>query len=127
MTIRCSPNLSFNMPKPSDQKVGPKAITSVPPARSRSGTRRASVRSAVVWVTETAACASPAGGERGVHDPIPRPRRQARIRRGFGQEITAGLPAVTQFLSPRLYMNSAATAATGACDCSGVYVETITE
>jgi hypothetical protein len=42
----------------------------------------------------------------------------------FEQEITADLPANTQFLSPRLFMNNGATAAVIAYDCSGVYVET---
>jgi hypothetical protein len=42
----------------------------------------------------------------------------------FEQEITADLPANTQFLSPRLFMNTGATAAAVAYDCSGVYVET---
>jgi hypothetical protein len=42
----------------------------------------------------------------------------------FEQEISADLPANTQFLSPRLFMNNGATAAAVACDCSGVYVET---
>lgn len=42
----------------------------------------------------------------------------------FEQEIAADLPASTQFLSPRLYMNNGATAAAVACDCAGVYVET---
>ena len=42
----------------------------------------------------------------------------------FEQEITADLPANTQFLSPRLFMNNGATAASVAYDCSGVYVET---
>lgn len=42
----------------------------------------------------------------------------------FEQEITADLPASTQFLSPRLYLNTGATAAAVAYDCSGVYVET---
>lgn len=42
----------------------------------------------------------------------------------FEAEITADLPAATQFLSPRLYLNSGATAAAVAFDCSGVYVET---
>lgn len=42
----------------------------------------------------------------------------------FEQEITADLPANTQFLSPRLFMNNGATAAAVANDCSGVYVET---
>jgi hypothetical protein len=40
------------------------------------------------------------------------------------QEITADLPANTQFLSPRLFLNNGATAAAVAYDCSGVYVET---
>ena len=43
---------------------------------------------------------------------------------GFEQEITRDLPANTQFLSPRLFMNNGATAAAVAYDCSGVYVET---
>jgi len=42
----------------------------------------------------------------------------------FEQEITADLPASTQFLSPRLFMNNGATAAPVGYDCSGVYVET---
>ena len=42
----------------------------------------------------------------------------------FEQEITTDLPANTQFLSPRLFMNNGATAAAIAYDCSGVYVET---
>jgi len=42
----------------------------------------------------------------------------------FEQEISADLPASTQFLSPRLFMNNGATAAAVAYDCSGVYVET---
>ena len=42
----------------------------------------------------------------------------------FEQEITADLPANTQFLSRRLFMNNGATAAAVAYDCSGVYVET---
>ena len=42
----------------------------------------------------------------------------------FEQEISADLPAATQFLSPRLFMNNAATAAAVAYDCAGVYVET---
>lgn len=37
----------------------------------------------------------------------------------FEQEITADLPANTQFLSPRLFMNNGATAAAVAYDCSG--------
>ena len=40
----------------------------------------------------------------------------------FEQDITADLPANTQFLSPRLFMNNGATAAAVAYDCSGVYV-----
>ncbi len=42
----------------------------------------------------------------------------------FEQEITADMPAGTQFLSPRLFLNNGATAAAVAYDCSGVYVET---
>ncbi len=42
----------------------------------------------------------------------------------FEQEITADLPAATQFLASRLYMNNGATAAAVAYDCSGVYIET---
>ncbi len=42
----------------------------------------------------------------------------------FEQEITADLPANTQFLLPRLYMNNGTTAAAVAYDCSGVYVKT---
>lgn len=42
----------------------------------------------------------------------------------FEQEITADLPANTQFLSPRLFMNNGATAAAVAYDCSGIYLET---
>ena len=42
----------------------------------------------------------------------------------FGQEITVDLPATSQFLSPRLYMNNGVTAAAVAYDCSGVYVKT---
>lgn len=39
-------------------------------------------------------------------------------------EITANLPATTQLLSPRNYMNTGSSAAAVAYDCSGVYVET---
>ncbi|CUA98992.1 DUF2793 domain-containing protein [Pannonibacter indicus] len=42
----------------------------------------------------------------------------------FEQEISADLPAATQFLSPRLFLNTGATAAAVAYDCTGVYVET---
>jgi hypothetical protein len=42
----------------------------------------------------------------------------------FEQEITADLPAATQFLSPRLFMNTGATAAAVTYDCAGVYLET---
>ncbi len=42
----------------------------------------------------------------------------------FEQEITADLPANAQFLSPRLYLNTGATAAAVAYDCAGLYVET---
>jgi len=42
----------------------------------------------------------------------------------FEQEITTDLPATTQFLSPRFYMNTGATAAAVAFDSSGLYLET---
>jgi hypothetical protein len=42
----------------------------------------------------------------------------------FEAEITADLPTNSQFLSPRLYLNTGATTAAVAYDCSGVYVET---
>ena len=42
----------------------------------------------------------------------------------FEQEIIADLPANTQFLSPRLFMNTGATAAAVAYDCAGIYLET---
>ena len=42
----------------------------------------------------------------------------------FEQEVTADLPAASQFLAPRLFMNNGATAAAVAFDCSGVYLET---
>lgn len=38
--------------------------------------------------------------------------------------ITTDLPAPTQLLSPRNYLNNGSTAAAAAYDCSGVYVET---
>ena len=38
--------------------------------------------------------------------------------------ITTDMPSATQLLSPRNYMNTGATAAAVAYDCSGVYVET---
>ena len=38
--------------------------------------------------------------------------------------LTTDIPAATQLLSPRNYMNTGATAAAVAYDCSGVYVET---
>jgi hypothetical protein len=38
--------------------------------------------------------------------------------------ITTDMPGATQMLSPRNYMNTGATAAAVAYDCSGVYVET---
>jgi len=38
--------------------------------------------------------------------------------------ITTDMPASTQLLSPRNYMNNGATAAAVAYDCSGIYVET---
>jgi hypothetical protein len=42
----------------------------------------------------------------------------------FEQEFTADLPAVNQFLSPRLFMNNGTTAVAVANDCSGLYLET---
>jgi hypothetical protein len=42
----------------------------------------------------------------------------------FEQEVTADLPASSQFLSPRLFMNNGATAAAVADDRAGVYLET---
>ena len=42
----------------------------------------------------------------------------------FKQEITADLPANTQFLSPQLFMTNGAVVAAVAYDCSGAYVET---
>jgi len=42
----------------------------------------------------------------------------------YETEIIADLPANTQFLSPRFYLNTGATAAAVAYDCSGLYVET---
>lgn len=42
----------------------------------------------------------------------------------FEKEITADLPANTQFHSPRLYFNTSVTAAAVADDCAGVYLET---
>ena len=45
---------------------------------------------------------------------------------GVVQEVTlsADLPADSQFLSPRHFMNNGATAAAVAFDCAGLYVET---
>lgn len=42
----------------------------------------------------------------------------------FEQGINADLPAATQFLSPRLFMNTRATATVVVFDCAGVYLET---
>ena len=42
----------------------------------------------------------------------------------LGSKASADLPAATQFLSPRLFLNTGATAAAVAYDCTGVYVET---
>jgi hypothetical protein len=42
----------------------------------------------------------------------------------FEQEIIADLPTATQFLSPRLFMNTGATATSVTYDCAGVYLET---
>ena len=48
-----------------------------------------------------------------------------RHRSGQGRLINCGINrALTQFLSPRLFMNTGATAAAVAYDCAGVYVET---
>ena len=48
-----------------------------------------------------------------------------RHRSGQGRLINCGINrALTQFLSPRLFMNTGATAAAVAYDCVGVYVET---
>lgn len=41
----------------------------------------------------------------------------------FEPEITADLPANTQFLSPSLFRNNGATTAAVAYDCSGFYLE----
>lgn len=41
----------------------------------------------------------------------------------FEQEITAEPPAATQFLSPRLFLNTGATAVAVAYDCAGFYLE----
>jgi hypothetical protein len=38
--------------------------------------------------------------------------------------MTVYLPAATQFLSPRLFLNTGATAAAVAYDCAGIYLET---
>ena len=38
--------------------------------------------------------------------------------------LTTDIPTATQLLSPRNYMNTGATVAAVAYDCSGVYVET---
>ena len=42
----------------------------------------------------------------------------------FEQEIIADLPAAMQFLSPRLFLNTGATAVAVAYDWAGVYLET---
>jgi hypothetical protein len=42
----------------------------------------------------------------------------------FEQEITADLPVATQFLSPRLFLCTGATAAAVAYECVGVWLET---
>jgi hypothetical protein len=39
-------------------------------------------------------------------------------------EIASNLPAPTQFLSPRLYLSTGATAAAVAYECCGLYLET---
>ncbi len=42
----------------------------------------------------------------------------------FEPEISNNPPAAKQLLSPRLFLNTGATAAAVAFDCAGVYVET---
>jgi hypothetical protein len=42
----------------------------------------------------------------------------------YEREITTDLPASTQFLAPRLYLNTGATAAAVTYDCAGLYLET---
>lgn len=42
----------------------------------------------------------------------------------FEQEVIADLLAATQFLLPRLFLNTGATAGAVAYDCAGVYLET---
>jgi hypothetical protein len=42
----------------------------------------------------------------------------------FEREITADLPAATQLLSPRPFLNTGATAAAVVYDCAGIYLET---
>ena len=42
----------------------------------------------------------------------------------YEREITTDLPASTQFLSPRFYLNTGATATAVAYDCAGLYLET---
>jgi hypothetical protein len=41
-----------------------------------------------------------------------------------GVELTTSLPAATQLLSPRSYMNTGSTGAAVAYECSRIYVET---
>lgn len=45
----------------------------------------------------------------------------------FERELTSDLPATTQFLSPRLYMNNGATASAVAFDCSGCMLRPTTD
>ncbi|MCF1710370.1 hypothetical protein L0V05_16290 [Tabrizicola sp. J26] len=47
-----------------------------------------------------------------------------RTREVFEQEISAELPANTQFLSQRQFLKTGATDAAVAYDCAGVYLET---
>ena len=41
----------------------------------------------------------------------------------YEREITTDLPATMQFLSPRVYLNTGATAAAVAYDCAGLHLE----
>jgi len=41
----------------------------------------------------------------------------------YEREVSTDLPTSKQFLSPRLYLNTGATAAAIACDCAGLYLE----
>lgn len=69
-------------------------------------------------------CRDPGRGRGGVFAADGGGRGHDDVGAVFEQEITEDLPANTQFLSPRLFMNNGATAAAVAYDCSGVYIET---